>query len=128
MRQLLSDISVVELSTEPSGSYCAKVFADLGADVVKVEPPDGDPQRRLPERFVHLNTNKRAVAAPDGASGRAQVADVIASADVVIETQDDGDLERFGISRDELRSQHPGLVVTTISGFGTTGPYRSYRW
>ena len=66
MRQLLSDVAVVELSTEPAGSYCGKVFADLGADVVKVEPPEGDPQRRHPERFVHLNTNKRAVAVPDG--------------------------------------------------------------
>ena len=62
MRQLLSDLAVVELSSEPAGSYCAKVFADLGADVVKVEPPGGDPQRRSPERFVHLNTNKRSVA------------------------------------------------------------------
>lgn len=128
MRQLLSDVVVVELSTEPAGSYCAKVFADLGADVVKVEPPDGDPQRRHPERFVHLNTNKRAVAAPADERGRAQVMDLLASADVVIESQGDGDLEGFGISRDELRAQFPALVVTTISGFGTTGPYRSYRW
>ena len=128
MRQLLSDVVVVELSTEPAGSYCAKVFADLGADVVKVEPPDGDPQRRHPERFVHLNTNKRAVAAPADKRGHAQVMDLVASADVVIESQGDGDLEGFGISRDELRTQFPALVVTTISGFGTTGPYRSYRW
>ncbi len=71
MRQLLSDVAVVELSTEPAGSYCAKVFADLGADVVKVEPPDGDPQRRHPERFVHLNTNKRAVVVADDEPGRA---------------------------------------------------------
>src|SRR5712675_298516 len=61
MHQLLSDVSVVDLSTEPAGAYCAKVFADLGADVVKVEPRSGDPLRRHPERFVHLNTNKRSV-------------------------------------------------------------------
>ncbi|MDQ1430059.1 MAG: hypothetical protein QOF40_661 [Actinomycetota bacterium] len=128
MRQLLSDVVVVDLSTEPAGSYCAKVFADVGADVVKVEPPDGDPQRRHPERFVHLNTNKRAVVAPHDERGRAQVMQLVASADVVIESQGDGDLDGFGLSRDELRAQFPALVITTISGFGTSGPYRSYRW
>jgi crotonobetainyl-CoA:carnitine CoA-transferase CaiB-like acyl-CoA transferase len=128
MRQLLSDVAVVELSTEPAGSYCAKVFADLGADVVKVEPLEGDPQRRHPERFVHLNTNKRAVAMRVDESGRTQFMELVASADVVIESQGDGDLEGFGVSRDELRAQFPSLVVATISGFGTTGPYRSYRW
>jgi crotonobetainyl-CoA:carnitine CoA-transferase CaiB-like acyl-CoA transferase len=128
MRQLLSDIAVVELSTDPSGSYCAKVFADLGADVVKVEPPSGDPQRQHPERFVLLNTNKRAVVLGDDERGRAQVMELLAAADVVIESQGDGDLAGFGLSRDEVREQFPSLVVATISGFGTTGPYRDYRW
>ena len=128
MRQLLSDVVVVELSTEPAGSYCAKVFADLGADVVKVEPTGGDPQRRRPERFVHLNTNKRAISAPDDEHGRERLLDLLAHADVVIETQGEGDLAGFGLSRDELRAQFPALVVATISGFGTTGPYASYRW
>ena len=61
MRQLLSDVAVLELATDPAGSYCGKVFADLGADVVKVEAPGGDPERQHPERYQHLNTNKRAV-------------------------------------------------------------------
>src|SRR3954447_372856 len=128
MRQLLSDLVVVELSTEPAGSYCGKVFADLGADVVKAEPPSGDPQRRHRERFVHLNTNKRAVAIAEDDRGRDALMDLLASADIVIESQGDGDLERWGLSRDDVRSQRPSLVVATISGFGTTGPYRSYRW
>jgi len=107
MRQLLSDVAVVEVSTEPAGSYCAKVFADVGADVVKVEPPSGDPQRAHPERFVHLNTNKRAVVLPDDESGREQLMELLGSADVVVETQGAGDLRGFGISRDELRARHP---------------------
>src|SRR6516225_12101147 len=118
MRQLLSDVAVVEVSTEPAGSYCAKVFADLGADVVKVEPPTGDPQRGHPERFVHLNTNKRAVALPDDESGRERLLELVGSADVVVETQGGGDLQGFGVPRDELRAHHPSLVVATISGFG----------
>jgi crotonobetainyl-CoA:carnitine CoA-transferase CaiB-like acyl-CoA transferase len=128
MRQLLSDVAVVEVSTDPAGSYCAKVFADVGADVVKVEPPSGDPQRAHPERFVHLNTNKRAVVLPDDESGRDQLMELLGPADVVVETQGAGDLRGFGISRDELRARHPSLVVATISGFGATGPYASYRW
>jgi crotonobetainyl-CoA:carnitine CoA-transferase CaiB-like acyl-CoA transferase len=128
MRQLLSDVTVVELSSEPAGSYCAKVFADLGAYVVKVEPPLGDPQRQHPERFAHLNTNKRAVTVHADEPGRAQIMQLLASADVVIESQAEGDLERFGLSRDVIRAQLPALVVATISGFGTTGPYASYRW
>ena len=128
MRQLLSDVTVVELSSEPAGSYCAKVFADLGADVVKVEQTRGDPHRPHPERFAHLNTNKRAVAVRLDESGRAQVMELLASADVVVESQGEGDLELFGLSRNVVREQVPSLVVTTISGFGTTGPYSSYRW
>src|SRR4249919_1116547 len=128
MRQLLSDVAVVEVSTEPAGSYCAKVFADLGADVVKVEPPGGDPQRLHPERFVHLNTNKRAVALAPDEAGREQLVELLGKADIVIETMGEGDLEQFGLARDSVREQFPSLVVATVSGFGTTGPYRDYRW
>ena len=70
MRQLLSDVAVLELAHDLAGSYCGKVFADLGADVVKVEAPTGDPERRHPERFVHFNTNKRAELLTDAGSDR----------------------------------------------------------
>src|SRR4051794_2762911 len=128
MRQLLSDVAVLELATDPAGSYCGKVFADLGADVVKVEAPTGDPERLHPERFAHFNTNKRAeLIAPDEA-GRARMLELLASVDVVVESQGEGDLAAFGLSRTEVREQFPTLVVTTISGFGTTGPYAEYTW
>ncbi len=128
MRQLLSDVSVVELSSEPAGSYCGKVFADLGADVVKVEPPSGDGLRRYPERFVHLNTNKRSVVIDADDSGRAELWEIVGAADVVVESLGEGDLEFWGVSRDAVRERYPSLVVTTVSGFGATGPYSSYRW
>ena len=128
MRQLLSDLALVELSTDVAGSYCGKVFADLGADVVKVEPPGGDPLRQRPESAVHLHTNKRSVVVGPGDAQRANLLDLVAAADVVIETVGEGDLESFGLSRDELREQDPSLVIATVSGFGTTGPYSSYRW
>ncbi len=128
MRQLLSDLSIVELSTEVAGSYGGKVFADLGADVVKVEPPSGDPLRHRPELFVHLNTNKRSVVITPDDAGRSRLLELVASADAVIETVGEGDLEGFGLARDALRTEYPSLVIATVSGFGTTGPYRSYRW
>jgi crotonobetainyl-CoA:carnitine CoA-transferase CaiB-like acyl-CoA transferase len=128
MRQLLSDVAVVELATDPSGSYCGKVFADLGADVVKVEPPAGDSERAHPERYQHLNTNKRAVRVADDIAGRAELHDLVAAADMVIESKGAGDLARFGLVRDDVREQLPALVVVTISGFGTTGPYADYTW
>ncbi len=128
MRQLLSDVVVVDLSREPAGTYCGKVFADLGADVVKVEPPEGDPLRANPAAFVHLNTNKRSVVVDGSPAGAELLAKLLDGADVVIETKDSGDFAAFGTSVDEVRASCPGLVVTTISGFGATGPYASYRW
>ncbi|HLM17722.1 MAG TPA: CoA transferase, partial [Acidimicrobiia bacterium] len=129
MRQVLSDIAVLQLAGDPAGSYCGKVFADLGADVVKVEGPAGDPERDHPERYQHLNTNKRAVRlSGENDDGRAELRDLLAAADIVIESKDAGDLAGFGLDRDEARAELPALVVVTISGFGTTGPYADYTW
>src|SRR3954452_18636346 len=62
VRQALSDLRVVEIGTGVAAGWCGKAFADLGADVVKVEPPDGDPLRADPGMFAHLHTNKRSAA------------------------------------------------------------------
>src|SRR4051794_29928222 len=96
MRQLLSDVAVLELATDPAGSYCGKVFADLGADVAKVESPAGDPERAPPERYIHHNTNKRAVRITDDDDGRAQLRELLGAVDVVIESKDAGDLAALG--------------------------------
>src|SRR5690349_20914770 len=128
MRQLLSDCSVVDLSSDTAGTYAGKVFADLGADVVKIEPPGGDAMRRRPELFVPFNTNKRSVVVTPDDAGRARLLELIGSADAVIETMDDGDLAAYGLARDRVRAEHASLVVATLSGFGTTGPYSGYRW
>jgi crotonobetainyl-CoA:carnitine CoA-transferase CaiB-like acyl-CoA transferase len=128
MRQLLSDLAVVELSRDAAGEYCGKVFADLGARVIKVERPEGDPLRARAPAFAHLNTNKRSVSIGDDDGDRASLEELVAIADLVIESAEQGDLASIGMSRDSLRAQHPSLVVTTVSGFGTTGPYSSYQW
>jgi crotonobetainyl-CoA:carnitine CoA-transferase CaiB-like acyl-CoA transferase len=126
--QLLSDFQVLEFSQEPAGAYCGKVFADLGAAVVKVEPPAGDPLRAREAAFAHLNTNKGSVLVDSAASDQTELQRLVAQADLVIESPGCGGLESFGLDRDRLRQEFPALVVVSISGFGVLGPYGSYRW
>ncbi len=126
MRQLLDDFVVVEVSEEPAGGFCGKVFADLGADVVKLERPVGDPLRRRPGAFLHLHTNKRSVVV-DQRDPEA-LATLLERAHVVIESLGWGDLASFGVDVAQLRVERPRLVIATISGFGAEGPYAGYRW
>ena len=126
MRQALSDISVVEVGHGVATGWCGKVFADLGADVVKVEPPSGDPLRTDPGAFAHLHTNKRSCPLPTG--GREDLIELISGADLVIEAPGRGGLSDWGVDRGALIRNRPAQVVTAITGFGLTGPYRDYRW
>jgi crotonobetainyl-CoA:carnitine CoA-transferase CaiB-like acyl-CoA transferase len=141
MLGLLDDVRVVELSHSLSGAFCAKLLADQGADTLKVEPPGrGDPSRHEPpfiggephpERsslFLAFNTNKRSitldVATP---TGRAVLLRLIAERDILIESFAPGHLADLGLSYETLRRANPALVVTSITPFGQTGPYRDYR-
>jgi crotonobetainyl-CoA:carnitine CoA-transferase CaiB-like acyl-CoA transferase len=136
---LAGDI-VVDLSESVAGPHCSKLLADFGARVVKVEPPGGDPARRLgpfpndepdPEQsgtFLHLNTNKESVVidimAPEGAS---LVGELASHADVVIESFRPGTLASVGLAPTDLIRRTPSLVVTSITPFGQTGPYRDWE-
>jgi crotonobetainyl-CoA:carnitine CoA-transferase CaiB-like acyl-CoA transferase len=126
MGRLLDDLVVVEVSEEPAGAFCGKAFADLGAEVVKVEPPEGDRLRRRPGAFVHLNTNKRSVVLEPGDTDG--FAGLLRRAHIVIESIGWGDLGSRGVDVDIMRIEQPSLVVATISGFGTDGPYAGFRW
>lgn len=137
--QPLAGLVVVELSTEVAGPYAAKLLADYGADVIKVEPPDGDPSRREGARFgdrpeaeasplfLHLNTNKRSVVAdlttPEGV---ALVLSLVAGADALIESHPPGRLDELGLGAATLRAARPELVVTSVTPFGQTGPYADH--
>ncbi|HUQ28828.1 MAG TPA: CaiB/BaiF CoA-transferase family protein [Usitatibacter sp.] len=129
----LSNLKVVELGTLIAGPYCARLLAEFGADVVKVETPgDGDPLRKW--RRLHEGTslwwyaqarNKKCVAVnlrePDG---QAIVRKLAADADIVVENFRPGTLEKWGLGYDALSRENPGLIMVRISGFGQTGPYK----
>ena len=116
--RVLDGLRVVDLSTEVAGPYCTKLLADAGADVVKVEPPGGDPMRRWKSGalFEFLHTSKRSVV---GDTTDRAVLDLCARADIVVESGTPGIL---GIA--DLHERNPALVVVSITPFGQDGPWR----
>ena len=141
MRQVLSGIKVVELAEGVAGSYCGKLFADLGADVVKVESPSGDELRHRESvsrdadgtyrggAFLHLNTNKRStVLDPAMVNSRERLGALIDRSDLIIEATGLGRLETWGYAWNAVHARAPGASVVRISGFGATGPYAGYQW
>jgi crotonobetainyl-CoA:carnitine CoA-transferase CaiB-like acyl-CoA transferase len=138
---MLEGLRVLELGSGVAAPYCAKLLADLGADVVKLERPGtGDAARRLgpfpgdvphPERsglFLYLNTSKRSATLDlETEAGRGLLLRLIARADLLIEDRAPGELERLELDYPRLQALNPRLVVVSITPFGTTGPYRDYR-
>lgn len=129
----LAGIRALDLSAVVSGPLCGQVLGDLGADVLKVEAPNGDATRRLglPDEcgytgwFVNFNRNKRGVCVDlKTEEGAAIVRRLAKTADVVIENYRPGVAERLGIGYDVLAAENPGLVYVSITGFGPDGPYR----
>jgi crotonobetainyl-CoA:carnitine CoA-transferase CaiB-like acyl-CoA transferase len=141
MPGLLDDVRVLELTNGLSGAFCAKLLADQGADVLKVEPPGrGDPARHdppfiggepHPDRsalFLAFNTNKRSITLDiTTPTGRAVLLRLLADRDVMIESFAPGHLTDLGLGDETLRRVNPGLIVTSITPFGQTGPYRHYQ-
>jgi len=134
----LAGLRVIELASE-SGVYCGKLLADLGADVIKIEPPGGDATRGAPPLlegvprsdaslfFQYMNTSKRGVQLDLNRSADCECfRQLVTRADLVIETTPPGVLEERGIGYDALAADHPGLVFTSITGFGQTGPHRDF--
>ncbi|MCY4487382.1 MAG: CoA transferase [Deltaproteobacteria bacterium] len=135
----LAHLRVVELGDVPA-AYAGRLLGDLGADVIKVEPPEGAPERRLPpfaggvagvERsltFLHANTNKRSLVLDISAAGdRDTFTKLLLSADVFIEATPVGRLEEWGFTDAWLEANHPGLVTVSLTPFGRTGRYRHYK-
>ncbi len=135
----LSDLKVVDLTTGVAGPFCSKMFADFGADVIKVEPPAGDETRSLgpfpgnrpdPESsgmFIYLNRNKRGVTLDiESERGRARAAGLFDGADVLLESFPAGYMDSLGFQYETLEARNSGLVHVSITPFGRTGPWRDY--
>ncbi|MFQ6026668.1 MAG: CaiB/BaiF CoA transferase family protein [Dehalococcoidia bacterium] len=137
-QQPLTGYRVLDLSG-PMGVYCGKLLADMGADVIKVEPPGGDPMRRvgpfLHDRvhyehslhWLHFNANKRSitldVATADGAELLCKIAH---GADVLLETFPPGYLSSLGLGYGRLEAENSGLIYASLTPFGQTGPYKDF--
>jgi CoA:oxalate CoA-transferase len=130
-RSPLSGIRVLDLTRVLSGPHCTRMLCDLGADIVKIEPPAGDltrfssPRRNgLSSYFVQQNTGKRNLSIDLGsAAGSALLLDLVEHADVLIENYRPGVMDRLGLSTDIVHDRNPRLIYASISGYGQTGPW-----
>jgi crotonobetainyl-CoA:carnitine CoA-transferase CaiB-like acyl-CoA transferase len=137
----LSHIKVIDFSRFAAGPHCAKLFADFGANVIKVEQPQtGDEARQRvtgtkdsqsPEKsalFLYVNTNKRGVTIDlNMEEGRAVFRKLIADADILIEDRAPGEMAGWNVGYEQLSKINPRLIVTSITPFGQTGPYSGFK-
>ncbi len=136
----LSDLYVLDLSNGTAGAFCSKLFADFGADVIKVEPPSGDPTRSLgpfpagnpdPDAsgmFIYLNSNKRGVTLDlESERGRILASDLVAKADVIVDSFSPGEMKRIGLGYDAIQKINPAAIMVSITPFGQNGPWRDWQ-
>ena len=139
--QALEGVKILDLTHYIAGPYCTKLFADYGADVIKVERSGGgDPARHLGPflnddphgeksgPFFHLNTNKRSITLNlKVASGKAILKQLVKEADLLVENFSPRVMPSLGVDYSTLSQINPKLTMTSISNFGQTGPYRDYK-
>ncbi len=126
----LNDIRVVEMGQLLAGPFCGQLLGDMGAEVIKIEPPGaGDPMRLWGQgeekvQWEVIARNKKSVSLNLRlAEGQALARKLIATADVLIENFKPGTLEKWGLSPEVLDKDNPGLIIARMSGYGQTGPY-----
>ncbi len=130
MNSALDGLRVLDLTQVMAGPFCSMLLCDMGADVIKVEPPAGDSTRRMPggvgsdsPSFNAVNRGKRGIVVDlKQPAGRDAVRRLAAVSDVLVENYRPGVLEKFGLDYAELSRRYPRLVYASISGYGQTGP------
>ena len=141
MASALDGVNVLELCSFVAGPYCTKLLADMGADVVKVERPStGDEARRRgpfyngqtgPDAsllFIYLNSNKRGITLDVSLpTGRDMMLGLLEQTDLLVEDLPSREAERLGLDYPTLHEANPGLVVTSITPFGRSGPHTDYK-
>ena len=128
---ILSGVRVIDFTTIVSGPYCTRLLADLGAEVIKIEPPEGDFIRTQPPMragksayFAHLNCGKKSIAIDLHRAGAIElVQELAAKSDVVVENSRPGVMQRLGLDYATLVRANPRIVYCSISGFGQSGPW-----
>ena len=137
----LSDVKVLDLTWYIAGPYCTKMLADYGADVIKVERPGAgdlarnmgpflgdDPHTERSGLFLHLNTNKRGITLNlKSEAGKGIFKELVKDADVLVESFSPRVMPSLGLEYETLEKINPRLVMTSISNFGQSGPYRDFR-
>ena len=131
MKQALAGVRVLEFTQVMAGPFCAMLLGDLGADIIKVEPPGGDTTRRMGQRqgmesagYWAVNRNKRGIVLNLKDRRAQDIARTLGrQADVVVENYRPGVMAGFGLDYDRLKQERPGLIYASVSGFGSTGPY-----
>lgn len=127
----LAGIRVVDLTRILAGPFCTQLLADMGAEVIKVEPPDGDPVRGQGAivdgyswYFAQFNRNKKSVVLDlYSDEGKAALARLIGTADVLVENYRPGVLAKMGFDEARLEALNPRLITASVNGYGSTGPY-----
>jgi CoA:oxalate CoA-transferase len=129
----LQGIRIIDLTQHLAGPFCTMLLADMGAEVIKVEPPWGDASRSSPQYpsvegqnayFMLVNRNKKSVVLDlKNAEGVKALKRLVESSDAVVENFRPGVMDRLGVGYEDLKKVNPGLVYASISGFGQTGPY-----
>jgi formyl-CoA transferase len=127
----LTGLKVIEICSTIAGPACTRLLADFGADVIKIEPPEGDPVRQMGQHVGDVSLyaasilrNKRSIALDlKSQEGRAIAQELIAGADILVENNRPGVMERLGLGYEAMSARNPGLVMVRISGYGQTGPY-----
>ena len=127
----LAGYRVLEMGSTVAGPFCGRLLADFGAEVIKVEPAEGDAVRTMGKRFhgkslyaASIFRNKSLITLDlRKPEGQRIAADLAAKSDVLIENSRPGGLERWGLGYEQLSARNPGLVMVRISGFGQDGPY-----
>jgi crotonobetainyl-CoA:carnitine CoA-transferase CaiB-like acyl-CoA transferase len=138
--QALAGYKVLDLGQYIAGPYCGKLLAGLGAEVIKVEKPEGDPSRRMgpffqddphPEKSIHflyLNTKKKGITLDlKTEAGKKIFKELVRESDILVENFRPGVMANLGLDYETLERINPKLIMTSISNFGQTGPYRDYK-
>lgn len=129
---VLAGLRILEVGHYVAAPFCTRLLGDLGAEIIKVEPPGGDPVRKWGEQIdghslwwsMHGRNKRSIVIDMKSERGRGLVAALARKADALVENLRPGQLERLGLSAETLRADNPRLVLARISGYGQTGPYR----